>query len=177
MGDPPRDSTKKKAIRDTKPTTKAPQTYGSLQPRFADSINPYAKLPKLSVAMNAPAQSRFPGASVLLSGTRHNESTITAAATGRLMKNAQRQEACSINHPPRTGPRAAVIAVKPDHVPIARPRSFSPNEALMIDRLPGTRNAAPNPCTALATINSRMFGARPQAAEAAAKIVTPTRNI
>ncbi len=61
------------------------------------------------------------------------------------MKNTQRQEACSINQPPRTGPIAAVMVTKPDHVPIARPRSCSLNEALIMDRLPGTRNAAPNP--------------------------------
>ena len=36
-----------------------------------------------------------------------------------------------------------VIALNPDHVPIARPRPASSNVALMIARLPGTRNAAP----------------------------------
>ncbi len=45
----------------------------------------------------------------------------------------------------RTGPRAVVMAVKPDHVPIARPRDSSSKDALMIARLPGTRNAAPIP--------------------------------
>src|SRR3984893_14793111 len=47
----------------------------------------------------------------------------------------------------------------------------------MIDRLPGTRNAAPNPWTARASTNWRMFGARPQPTEATAKTITPTRNI
>ena len=61
------------------------------------------------------------------------------------MKNTQRQEACSISQPPRTGPTAVVIAVKPDQVPMARPRSFSSKEALMMARLPGTRSAAPMP--------------------------------
>ena len=41
------------------------------------------------------------------------------------MKNTHLHEPCSTNHPPSTGPIAAVIDVKPDHVPIARPRSFS----------------------------------------------------
>jgi iron(III) transport system permease protein len=40
---------------------------------------------------------------------------------------------------------AVVMAVKPDHVPMARPRDFSSKVALMIARLLGTRNAAPNP--------------------------------
>ncbi len=82
-----------------------------------------------------------------------------------------------MNHPPTTGPAAAVIAVKPDHVPIARPRLLSGNDALMIDKLPGTRNAAPNPCTVRAITNSRMFTARPHATEATANTATPKRNI
>ena len=61
------------------------------------------------------------------------------------MKNTQRQEACSISQPPRTGPIAVVIEVKPDHVPMARPRASSLKDALIIERLPGTRNAAPIP--------------------------------
>ena len=61
------------------------------------------------------------------------------------MKNTARQLTCSISQPPRTGPIADVIALKPDHVPIACPRAASSNVALMIARLPGTRNAAPTP--------------------------------
>ncbi len=80
--------------------------------------------------------------SLRLSGICQSEITITAAAIGTLMKNAQRQEACSISHPPSTGPAAVVMAVKPDQVPMACPRDFSSNDALIIERLPGTRNAA-----------------------------------
>ena len=69
------------------------------------------------------------------------------------MKKTQRHDACCTNQPPMTGPTAAVIAVKPDHVPIACPRSRSLKEALMIARLPGTSIEAPTPCTALARIN------------------------
>ena len=47
----------------------------------------------------------------------------TTTASGRLMKKIQRHDVCSMSHPPSTGPSAAVIAVNPDHVPIARPRS------------------------------------------------------
>ena len=61
------------------------------------------------------------------------------------MKKTHRQEACPTSHPPRTGPMAVVIAVKPDHVPIACPRLFSSNDVLIIARLPGTRSAAPTP--------------------------------
>ena len=78
------------------------------------------------------------------------------------MKKTQCQEACSINHPPRTGPKAAVMAVNPDQVPIAWPRDFSSKDALIIARLLGTRNAAPIPWTQRATINCGMFEERPQ---------------
>jgi len=38
-----------------------------------------------------------------------------------------------------------VMALKPAQAPMARPRSFSGNEATMMARLPGTRSAAPTP--------------------------------
>ena len=41
--------------------------------------------------------------------------------------------------------QAAVIAVNPDQVPIARPRSSSLNEELINARLPGTSKAPPTP--------------------------------
>jgi hypothetical protein len=73
-----------------------------------------------------------------------------------------------------TGPAAPVIADIPDHVPIARPRSFSGNEAPMIARLPGTSRAAPIPCIARAKINSLMSRASPHATEATANIAIPS---
>ena len=52
-----------------------------------------------------------------------------------------------MSHPPSTGPSAVVIAVKPDQVPMACPRDFSSNDALMMARLPGMSIAAPMPWT------------------------------
>ena len=49
---------------------------------------------------------------------------MTIAAIGTLRKNTARQLTCSTSQPPRTGPIAVVMAPKPDHVPIARPRSL-----------------------------------------------------
>ena len=66
-------------------------------------------------------------------------------ASGTFRKNTARQLRCSTSQPPLTGPIAVVIALNPDQVPIAAPRSASSNVALMIARLPGTRNAAPMP--------------------------------
>ena len=94
-----------------------------------------------------------------------------------VQKNAHRQDACSMSQPPMTGPAAVVIAVKPDQVPIALPRSLSSKEALIMDKLPGMRNAASNPCTALVHISSWMSDASPQAIEATVKTTTPVRNI
>src|ERR1700685_1719459 len=106
----------------------------------------YVIAPKPIVASAPPSQSNLLLAvSSRLSGTLHSDSRITTTAIGRLIKKTQRHDACATSHPPRTGPMDAVIAVKADHVPIARPRSLSVYEALMIAKLPGTSSAAPIP--------------------------------
>ena len=68
---------------------------------------------------------------------------------------------------------AEVIAVKPDHVPIAFPRCSLSNDALMIARLPGTSSAPPTPWIALATIRTVIFGANPHTTEASVKRMMP----
>ena len=93
------------------------------------------------------------------------------------MKNTHLHEPCSVNHPPSTGPMAAVIDVKPDHVPMARPRSFWEKLALIRARLPGTSSAPPIPWRPLATMSCRMLGASPHQAEATEKITTPAAKI
>ena len=106
-----------------------------------------------SVAAAAPTMStRPPAFSSRLSGTRHQVIASTTAASGKLMKKIQRQEACSTSQPPSSGPTPAAMEVKPDHVPMARPLSSLGNEALMRARLPGTSRAAPTPCTARAAM-------------------------
>ena len=89
------------------------------------------------------------------------------------MKKTARQETVSTSHPPSIGPIAAVIALKPDHVPMARPRSSSGKELLMIARLPGISKAAPLPWTARAAMSCPMLEAKPHQAEALAKTATP----
>jgi hypothetical protein len=105
-----------------------------------------------------------------------SDSAITSAASGTLIKNAARQLTCSISQPPITGPIAVVMALNPDQVPIARPRSASSNVALMMARLPGTRNAAPIPCSARPIIRMRGEVATPQITDAAVKNATPKRK-
>ncbi len=97
----------------------------------------------------------------------------TAAASGTLMKKIHRQENVSTSHPPSTGPTPAAIAVNPDQVPIACPRRSREKLALMSARLPGTRSAAPIPCTPRATTSWVMCGASPHQIDATAKSATP----
>ncbi len=146
-------STKTNVRRPPKPTIKLPKTKRLVQPKFTDSRKPLTNPPSPSVAKSAPIQSMRPAVARRFSGILQSDIVITAAAIGRLMKNAQRQEACSTSQPPRTGPTAVVIAVNPDHVPMAWPRLFSSKDVLIIARLPGTRSAAPTPCMLLAMIN------------------------
>src|SRR5262249_9454211 len=170
-----RASTTRKAIRAPRPRTPASLTAN---PSSGAWIRAYVVAPSPKVASIAPCQSNLPVAAGLrLAGPRHRVIKTTAAAIGRLMKKTQRQEACSTIQPPRTGPSAAVIAVKPDQVPIARPLSLSGNEALISARLPGTSKAAPAPCTLRAAINHEIDGASPHAAEANAKSRTPRMKI
>src|SRR5882724_3734850 len=138
-------STNTNAMKQPTPPIKLPITKGFLQPKPTDSTNPAIKPPRAAVARIAPNQSTCRMLALRLSGIRHTEIASTAAAIGKLMKNTHRQEACSTNQPPRTGPTALVIAVKPDQVPIAAPRLCSSKDVLIMARLPGTRSAAPIP--------------------------------
>src|SRR5262249_15524403 len=126
---------------------------GLAQPKELDSSRPKTSPPIPKVAVTAPSQSTCFEVVPWDSGTCHKEITMTAAARGTLIKKAHRQEACSISQPPTTGPRAVVIAVDPDQVPMARPREFSSKHALMMAKLPGTMRAAPIPWIALAPTN------------------------
>src|SRR5262249_20438757 len=102
-----------------------------------------------------------------------NVSPTTTKATGRLMKNTQRHEACCTSQPPSTGPIAAVIEVNPDQVPIARPRSSVENETLIRARLLGTSSAPPIPCKLRAAIKCLMSGASPHHIDAMENKITP----
>src|SRR3954453_16752396 len=93
------------------------------------------------------------------------------------MKKIHRHEACSMSQPPSTGPSAVMMEVKPDHVPMARPRVLSSKVAPVIERLPGPRNAAPMPSTDRAAISCSILVESPQAPDAAVNSPPPDRNI
>ena len=112
--------------------------------------------PRPAVASITPGQSkRWPVSARARLRDSQQRIASTTPASGRLMKKTQRHDRCSTSQPPSTGPNAAVIAVKPDQVPMARPRCGRANEALISARLPGTSSAAPTPCSARAAISSR----------------------
>ena len=76
-----------------------------------------------------------------------------------------------------SGPIASARAETPAQMPIAWPRSFGGNVAVMIDSVAGFISAAPTPCTARAPIRKPAFGARPQASEASVNTTRPAMNI
>ena len=148
IGDRLRISTNRNTIRAEKPTTTEASTNPLPNPRLLDSINPKTIPPNASVARKAPHRSNFsysPKSSLRLSLTCRKRMINTIAAAGILIKNTARQEMYCTNNPPRTGPIAVVMAVKPDQVPMARPRCSLSNDALIIARLPGTNKAPPMP--------------------------------
>src|SRR5215472_2372374 len=177
MGELTLASAQAKPARQAMLATKLPRTRGSLQPRVCDSIKPYTTPPSPADAVRAPSQSMCLASVLRLSGTCQRVITITAAAIGTLIKNTQCQEACSISHPPNTGPVAEVMVVNPDQVPMARPREPWSKLALIMARLPGTSSAAPIPCIERAPISSRMLEENPHQADAAANRNTPIKNM
>src|SRR5215471_10313062 len=81
------------AISETIPTRREPTTYGFAQVRLLDSVNAKMMPPKPAVARIEPIQSGGPEDSGFrLSGTCHTVINTTTAATGKLIRNAARQD-------------------------------------------------------------------------------------
>ena len=93
------------------------------------------------------------------------------------MKKIQFQLTCSVSTPPTSGPIASAIADTPAQMPIAVPRCFGGNVAVMIDSVAGFISAPPNPCTTRAPIRKPPLGARPHASDAPVKTTRPVMNI
>ena len=62
-------------------------------------------------------------------------------------------------------------------MPIAWPRSFGGNVAVMIDSVAGFISAAPTPCTARAPMRKPAVEASPQASDERVKIASPITKI
>ena len=98
---------------------------------------------------------------------------MTAAASGGLIRNTQRQDPARISHPPRNGAMAAALPLSPAQAPIARARSDSTKVAWMIARLAGVSSAPPTPCRARPAISHGAVGARAHSSEARANQAIP----
>ena len=82
-----------------------------------------------------------------------------------------------MSQPPMKGPSAVAMPPKPDHAPIARPRSPGRNDADTMARLLGTTSAAATPWRQRAAISEPMSGATAHTSDVAANATTPMRKI
>ncbi len=103
--------------------------------------------------------------------------TIPRIPTGTLTKKIQFQLMLSTMRPPASGPIASAMAETPAQMPIAWPRCFGGNVAVMIESVAGFISAAPIPCTARAPIRKPAFGAKPQASDESVKTARPTMKM
>ena len=127
-----------------RPPTRAPAHRSRDRSRSAPSTASRAR-PRRE---RAPSRRAAVAMSARDSGTWRSVIATATIASGTLMRNTQRHENVSISQPPTNGPIALATPARPDHAPIARPRSTSWNEEPMIARLPGTSSAPAAPCTA-----------------------------
>ena len=73
---------------------------------------------------------------------------MATATTGRFTWNTDPHQKRPNSQPPITGPRTIPSPATPAHTPMARPRSFSGNTSVMIERVDGMISAAPIPIAA-----------------------------
>ncbi len=130
------------------------------------------------MSVTVPNTSRCaPACSSRDSGTWRFAIHIELAAIGRLITNTNRHDTESMSHPPRKGPTAVATPPRPDHAPMARPRSSGWNDADTIARLLGTTSAAAMPWTQRAAIRDPVSGATAHTSDVAAKAPRPTTKI
>jgi hypothetical protein len=135
---------------------------------------------KATVAMIAHCAGQSTGRSVRRgeAGTWRSVSSRQAHPTGKLMKKTQRQPTVVTRRPPRRGPAEAAMPATAPHRPKARERSAGEGYACCRRASePGTISAAPSPSTRRAATSDPVFGARPQAADAAMNTTTPVQKI
>lgn len=93
--------------------------------------------------------------------------------SGMLMPNAHRHENAVVNHPPRSGPTAAMPPMVDPQTAKAMPRSRPRKVALMSDSVVGRIIAPPTPWTRRAAIRRSPVGARAAATEDRTNSTTP----
>src|SRR5258705_4785518 len=105
------------------------------------------------------------------------ETAMPSTPIGTLTKKIQFQPTLSTIRPPASGPIASASAETPAQMPIAWPRCFGGNVAVMIESVAGFISAAPMPCTARAPIRKPALGAKPHASDDSEKTTRPTMKI
>ena len=134
--------------------------------------------PSATAARIAPPTSKWAGASgSRVSGTQRCAITTVSAASGRLIRKIQRQEAYCTSAPPTNGPMAAAMLPSPDQEPMARARLSGSNAPWIMARLPGVSIAAPMPCRMRARISTVALGAIPHRSDASANQMVPTTKM
>src|SRR5882757_131089 len=139
-------STITKLTRRIAPNATEPRTTGLAHPRSDAELRPYTSDPSPKNASAAPGPSRpFLASGSMLSGTWRKAMRMVGTAMIGLMRKIARHDMWSTSQPPNRGPPPAAIADAPDQMPIAAPRSFSPNAAPMMANEHGINSAAPTP--------------------------------
>jgi hypothetical protein len=95
--------------------------------------------------------------------------------TGRLRKNAQRQDRFVVSQPPSSGPMAAIPPITAPQIPKAIARSRPRKLSLRIDCVAGRIIAPPRPWTSRAPMSISPLLATPATMEASTNRTRPPR--
>jgi hypothetical protein len=105
-------------------------------------------------------------------------STTTAATTGTLIQNTDRQPTVSTSTPPSSGPSAIDRPITPPHTPMAFARSArSVKTFVMIDMATGLSIDPPTAWTARKAISHPVLGAMLHSSEPRPNSVSPAWNV
>ncbi|MNI48610.1 hypothetical protein D3C73_1031820 [compost metagenome] len=176
MGWRSRASASRNAAKAPPPPTSPMMMARSSQPRSGAEIRLHVRAPRPVMARRAPSQSRPRASLSRLSGIARKATAIVKTASGKLIQKIKRQPAWSDSQPPTSGPIIPKRAPAPAQVPKALPRSSGGKVEPIRARAPGVSSAAPIPCKARPPISISTVGARPQAMDARAKMLTPIRK-
>ena len=129
-----------------------------------------------STARTSASRSRWDPSTRSLRTVRSVPSAATST-TGTLTRNTERQPHVATNPPPSRGPAGNATLPTPAHTPIARAcAAGSGNVRVMIASVPGSRSAAPTPCSTRAATSTPTVGASPHPADAAPNSASPART-
>jgi hypothetical protein len=163
-----------KASSVTSANAKAARMVPLVQPRDGASVMPHTSEVSATNESENPRTSSRGADSSRLSGTRKRPASSATITTGTLTRKIQLQSACSISHPPVTGPIAIPMPENPDQMPIAFPRSCAGNVAVRIESVDGMMNAPPMPIRPRVAISSPAESASADPAEPRPKISRPS---